>query len=224
VKHRIKLQLAPTECGLYDIFASSDPVSNGPTPIKSVQTIRIVNEKSLLKDHTTYFSNDIDFLPRLVARMREFGHIDWIDDVNGTIRCEEAKTGIASRPFRKGVTQLSKWANFAGFLVFQICAHGGLSEVLQSINKTASWIGNSVLGIGEKASFTIVGAAHWFWGALFFVLVDLVVRWCNRTSERTYTNLLFNEDSALRELGRVLFWLMVLFPIGVWATAIALRG
>jgi hypothetical protein len=95
-----------------------------------------------------------------VKRMREFGQIDWIDDVNESILHQKEQTGITSRRFRKGAAQVSKWFNFGGFVAFQVCAHGGLREVLESINRTVSWIGKWVLGIGERASLTTVDAAY----------------------------------------------------------------
>ena len=236
-----------------DIYASSDPVSNGPTTAEPPpdDDIQIINEMSLLRDHTTYFSNHIDFIPRIVSHMDSFGKITWINNgkdngVKNKIEEWSIVKGVKSRYFRKSAANIAKWINLGIFLLYEFVAHGSLDKLKEGIALAFSWIGHLLFGNGDDKPDPFIGsyAEHWLVGVLAFITVDLVIRWCNRTMERTYTNLFFlsesvngsnqsiqttNNDSKndntentrtfLDGLGKTLFIIMFLSIILVWLIA-----
>jgi len=208
-----------TACRWLDVYASSDPVANGPTNAPGTDSVRIVNEKSLLRDHTAYFSNRFHFIPRLVAEMKTFGNIDWIDAVPlaRDAGSEPLKGPEASRVIklgtRKTAARFSTFLNWAGFIVYEVVAFKGLSKALASLKDLFLWAGHLIV---EAIPAPEVHFVPWGIGVLCFVIVDLFVRWCDRTADRTFTNLLFTENKGLSVFGTVLFLGTLVAPLAMW--------
>lgn len=65
-----------------DLYASADPVPNGPTRIKKVailESVPIWNRGSFFSDHTTYWSNRAGFTLRVARVCAETARSPWVD-------------------------------------------------------------------------------------------------------------------------------------------------
>ena len=60
-----------------DLYASADPVPNGPTRTKDVQSIQIWNLGSMAADHTAYWGNRDGFVLRVVKVCAETAQSPW---------------------------------------------------------------------------------------------------------------------------------------------------
>ena len=215
-----------------DIYASSDPVSNGPTKLRdkgippdredfadTLTPIQITNERSLFQDHTTYFNNATDFLPRLMDHVRSFGQVRWIPDISNKIEQVENAKGLASRKGRKRLRRAAGWLNLAGLTWFLVTVDSGFTSAVEQIN--GSLLGPlAFVTTNELASDLISrGLAYWIIGGAIWLLCDLILRWLNRVSDRVFTNYFFSEEKFLLKLGRFLNYMIPVIS-GIWLLAI----
>lgn len=67
-----QLRLSNANCKWTDIYSSRDPVSNGPLgtddelAVLGIDSVRVVNQNSVLRDHTMYWKNMDEFIPTVL--------------------------------------------------------------------------------------------------------------------------------------------------------------
>ena len=208
--------LKPRIARWIDIFASSDPVSNGPVKGPD-ESIEIVNHRSLLEDHTAYFANRVDFIPRSVNLCASLGRISWLQQVEAPATPDGATAHQGFRRMRKQLLLLGKWFNRIGAVYFAYLLYGSsfvtlFRNVRESVELAVAWL------FGDKPAGTTL--SHWVYALLIYGAVEIFLRWSDRTSERTEPILLFRESRMLYGVRIVLAGLVLAAPLLTWVLVI----
>ena len=206
-------------CKWTDIHASSDPVSNGKIKGSAggheINSQEIINERSLLKDHTSYFTNSSEFIPKLIESMARFSSIEWLNEMK--LNQQEIKrSGLGlffNRSRRKQSLMIGKWLNRIFYVVFVYYAHTNIDSIKGSVVKTFNLITDQEF---ISRGLEVLSSAYWFIGIVVFTIAALLTKWADFTADRTERILLFNESKSIGKVYALLTWVLLIGPVLVW--------
>lgn len=198
---------------------------------------KIVNRGSLLWDHITYFSNWVDFIPKIIRKMKEFGEISWLD--KPPAQCDRLESGKVENWEREVLSRFVKerrcrtlWLNTAFwlntvpfFFVFVLIAvdignwnslgiWGWLLDRSQSMSGVWSKIVGA-FGIDIEKGKLRFGAAT----VLVFLSLFLFTAWVSVVAEKTINHQIFRATSPFRWSMPVCAFLTAatnVLPVVVW--------
>lgn len=195
-----------------DIFASSDPVSNGAITGPTISH-EIINSRALITDHTEYFSNNTDFFPRLAKESLAVTGLDWMVSIDQWSDARESVFGWVSRSIRKHCLMIGNWINRVFLVIFLLTNSGSL--VASGGNDLLSLITDELkrlLSSNVSDYFQII----WFKGLVIFFVVHFFLKWANFSGDRSADNLFFSADILLKITLRMLTLSLVLVPLFMW--------
>ena len=162
-----------------DVFASDDPVPNGPlldeyAPLSGLNTRETCNLGSPLWDHTSYWLNRDDFVSRLARVLLSRAHVDVNRDADHRLREDVSKS---RRRWRVSWRRWSSWAAAfaAGCVAFRLwtnptafgtAVYAAIAPVIRSAPFVGEW-----LAPRDAAAF------HSPLGVLSFVLLFVALGW-----------------------------------------------
>lgn len=123
----------PTHARWCDIFATGDPVPNGPIQgVPRIKTVRVTNLRSWLSDHTTYWKNTSEFVPEVAKRIL-------VKAGFGNLLTKElcARVRAAGRTHRNCVAWLVfiRYATFAAFALTPLAFAGKLAAIGEQLHR-----------------------------------------------------------------------------------------
>lgn len=195
-----------------DIYASSDPVSNGAIegPTGSYE---IINSRSLITDHTTYFSNYTDFLPLLAKQTLVDMEVSWMKKMEKWIDTRAGSFGWVKRSIRKHCLMCGNWINRIGFITFLFLHSDSLSAKTET-----DLLGRLGAELDKLLTSDIDGFLQILWiKALgLFFLTHLILRWADYSADRSADNMFFSSDFVLKKSVQLLTLSLLLLPTLVW--------
>jgi hypothetical protein len=159
-----------------DIFASADPVPNGPTTLlksKSPrwrhESIEIWNRGSLFGDHTAYWDNTDGFVLRVVKACAETAQSIWA----GTLPSHQDLLELDKRSaWRVGFLRLARWTTgltWALIAAFLAVRHRHPSGIARTVVGLPDWVPGGAADVGLVVA-VVIGCAwvsysvqKWFW-------------------------------------------------------------
>ena len=145
-----------------DIYASADPVPNGPTmPAGETDaSIKIWNLGSLIADHTAYWTNIDGFVLRVARVCAETAQSPWISEL------PSESTSVDERAaWRVGFLRIARWsASFVWLVVFVLVWR---LTVIPIPFKKPDWVPTALVQFALLATF--VSLAMW--------VTSVVMRW-----------------------------------------------
>jgi hypothetical protein len=147
-----------------DVFATNDPVSNGPLyrdiPPSGPVSKEVVNRRSFLNDHTTYWENDAEFLPTVACSLQRGAGLRVIAPAD----CPAMQAAVVRYRWCVGWLAVNWWAALTGLATVAVAVFAGKLALAPWGDATQAALGSIPLGVKGLADG-------------FVNLADVLVAW-----------------------------------------------
>lgn len=200
-----------------DLYASADPVPNGPTRIaesKGLKSVPIWNQGSLLTDHTSYWENLDGFVLRVVRACAQTAQSPW-----QTMLPTETSSIDQRAKWRVSFLRLIRWSTVLIWLFLFVVMWRRYRDQIPVPFQPPSWLPPSLALVPIRLALLALVVAFLAWGTLTIVHLPWKV-WVRAEQEKV----LAHSHPVGKPLLALVIMMMVAWLLVILAVALVGNG